>query len=126
MNFDGENTAGHVSTGQSNIPAKRVLKNQPVECAKLMLPGKAMGIAIGLRNDGDEDETFQFAFQALIHLMNFQKAIMWIRIEVNRYRFFDGGGQFLPEGADKISYPVGTVIVVAVRDEENSHETRDV
>jgi hypothetical protein len=37
-----------------------------------MLPGKRVGVAIGLRDDGDEDEALEFVLQALIYMVGFQ------------------------------------------------------
>lgn len=37
-----------------------------------MLPGKAFCIAIGLGDNGNEDDTLLFGFQAFIHTVGFE------------------------------------------------------
>ena len=83
-----------------------------------MLPCKTFRIAIGLGDDGDEDEALQFGFQAFIHIVGFEKAVVGVGVKVNGDRFFDCGGQFLLQSIYKLRHPARTVIDVAVADED--------
>jgi hypothetical protein len=48
------------------------------------LPGEAVRVAIGLRDDRDEDQAFEFAFKALVNVMGFEQAVVGVGVEVNR------------------------------------------
>lgn len=51
-------------------------------------------------------------------MVRFQQAVIQIRIKVNRNWIFDNGGQFFAKAFYKLRYPVASIIVVAIRDED--------
>ena len=60
-----------------------------VESHKLALPSKRLCVAKRLGNNGNENQTFQFPFQALVHVVGFEQAIVGVFVEVDGEWFFD-------------------------------------
>lgn len=84
-----------------------------------MLPGKTFKVAISLRNDGDEDETFQLAFQAFGYVVGFKQAIVGVGVKVDGDIFFESGSKFLAQVFDKFAHPtIIFIILMAVGDKD--------
>jgi hypothetical protein len=83
-----------------------------------MLPGKTFWVAIGLRDDGDENQALKFTFKALVYVMGFEQAVVWVGVEINGDGFLDGALQFLLQILYKVKYPAIQIIVVTVADKD--------
>ncbi len=58
-----------------------------------MLPSKAFWVAVGLGDDGDEDEAFQFAFKADVVVFVGNESGHYSKIMILRSTFDKLGGQ---------------------------------
>ena len=105
---------GYISITQFNVSPKLIFR-QFIKHTKLMLPRKRFWITISLRKNWKEDEALQFPFEALVHVVSFEQAILWIGVEVDRDRVFEGALKLLLQILNKVCYPAVEVIVVTVR-----------
>ena len=94
MDLHGQNPGGHIPIVQADIKSNSIDLSLFAENDKFIFPGKAFGIAIGVRNYWNKDETLQLAFQTLVDVIGWQQTIMGVGVEVNTNGFFDGGRQF--------------------------------
>jgi hypothetical protein len=81
--------SGDITASKLYILSKGILSCKFEESQKLILPGIAVWIAIGLRENRNEYKTLQLSFKTFIDIMCFLKAVMRIFIEVNRNIFFE-------------------------------------
>ena len=72
-----------ISIPKFNVSAQWIGQCLFVKRTKFMLPGEGLRVTVGLREYRYEDETFEFTFKALIHIVRFQQAIVWICVEVD-------------------------------------------
>lgn len=118
MNPHRKNPARDVARCQAEVSAERVILCDGVEGTEFTLPRKTLQITIGLRDDGNKDETPQLALQAPVYVVRFEKSIMGILIEVDGNIFFEGRLQFRLQRINKSGDPlVALVVLLAVADE---------
>ena len=72
MDFYGKNPAGDISIPKFNVLTQWISQCKSIECTKLVLPREGLRVTVRLREYRDEDETFEFTFKALVHIVRFQ------------------------------------------------------
>ena len=90
MDLNGKYPSGNISIWELDVPTNRILINQFFEGEKLVIPGKALRIAIRPGKYWDKKNAFEFSLQALVYMMRVQQAVVRIFIKIDVDRILDG------------------------------------